>query len=96
MKGADMQTCAKKDKEKKAVWEARSPYGFRYRLVREGDGYALLIAGADGERCCLSGIAHSEKGALALAHLFAEGEVSPVNAAEVAEELLARDPSYFL
>ena len=67
---------------------------YRYLLVREGECYSLVIQGA-GESCLLSDVGRNEGRARTVLALFADGAVPPCTAGEVAEELLARDPSVF-
>ena len=67
---------------------------YRYLLVREGECYSLVIQAAD-ESCRLPDIGRDEAHARTVLALFADGAVPPCTAGEVAEELLARDPSVF-
>ena len=95
-----MQECATKKREEPVdgvtVWESRSRRGVAYRLVHREGLYAMLIRGVNGELCHLPDIARTEERAISLGRLLSEADVSPINADEVVEDLLARDPSRFL
>ena len=95
-----MQACVTKKTEElndgMTVWEARSERGVLYRLLNHEGRYAIRIRGVYGEIFHLPDIACTKERAIFLGKLFLEADVSPVNADEVIEELLAREPSLFL
>ena len=87
-----LKVCNNPTKEKVIAMQERPPH--RYLLLREEECFSLVIEGG-GETCRLSDIGREETRARAVLALFAEGAVPPHTAREVAEELLARDPSLF-
>lgn len=87
--------------EGETVRLARDENGTEYRLLRTASGeketvYSLSVRSASGEMCLLTDVARRAESADRLFELFLREGVSPINAAEVAEELLAREPSLFV
>ena len=82
------------------VCRASSQGGTEYILLHEmGEDeqiYSLLIKAKDGESRCFSDIARCFESARHLFCMFLREEVSVINADEVFEELLAREPSLFV
>lgn len=70
-----------------------------YALVRESGGegawyYTLLIRMGE-EECRLPDIGRTRAAAERVRDIFARGQVTPLTAREVVEELLAQDPDLF-
>ncbi|MBQ8174664.1 MAG: hypothetical protein IJ009_04605 [Clostridia bacterium] len=92
------------EKGKKAVGCIRCvfrPRGTEYCLLREVNEegtvvYTVTVRGEDGESCRLPDVARRRESAEYLFSLFVGNELSANNAAEVVEELLAREPSLFV
>ena len=79
-----------------AVLSLDAPCGTKYSLFLKEGRYTVSIDGGENGFCRLPDVARSFSRAAEILELLAKNEVSPINAAEVAEELLAHDPSLLI
>lgn len=94
-----MQTKSRKSAlggEEDAILSLDTVFGIKYSLFLKEGRYTVSIDGGENGYCCLPDVARSFSRAKEILELLAKNEVSPINAAEVAEELLARDPSLLI
>lgn len=94
-----MQTKSRKSAlggEEDAILSLDTVFGIKYSLFLKEGRYTVSIDGGENGCCLLPDVARSFSRAKEILELLAKNEVSPINAAEVAEELLARDPSLLI
>lgn len=94
-----MQTKSRKSAlggEEDDILSLDTVFGIKYSLFLKEGRYTVSIDGGENGYCCLPDVARSFSRAKEILELLAKNEVSPINAAEVAEELLARDPSLLI
>ncbi len=93
-----MQTKTEKGalEQEHVIFHTDCACGIQYSLIRGEVGYTVFIDGGERGFCRLPDVARSFTHAVRVVMLLAENAVSPINAADVVEELLARDPSLFV